>query len=192
MVSEVEKWKFIEDHPNYLISSFGRVKSKGRYLVNKKGVVRYWGERILTSTPGGDGYLCIVLNGVNYWTHKLVARAFLPNPKNKKCVHHKNRNKKDNNVLNLKWVTHQENMNYEIEFAGVDGTVGNGKLSRQQRKEVKEMIYQGIPDRIIARWFGVCQETIAVYRRDKTEVRYSSGAFGNRNGKRKNKNKEVS
>ena len=33
------------------------------------------------------------------------------NPDNKPCVDHKSRNRQDNSIENLRWVTHQENMN---------------------------------------------------------------------------------
>jgi hypothetical protein len=41
--------------------------------------------------------------------HRLIASAFIPNPDNKTCVDHKNNNKLDNNINNLRYVTHQQN-----------------------------------------------------------------------------------
>lgn len=43
--------------------------------------------------------------------HRKVAEAFIPNPLNLPEVHHIDGNKLNNHVSNLKWVTHQENMN---------------------------------------------------------------------------------
>jgi hypothetical protein len=42
--------------------------------------------------------------------HRLVAEAFLDNPNNLPIVHHKNRDKLDNRLENLQWVSYQDNI----------------------------------------------------------------------------------
>ena len=47
-----------------------------------------------------------------FYVHRLVADAFIDNPKNLPCVHHID-NVSDNNVVeNLMWVTRRENTRY--------------------------------------------------------------------------------
>ena len=41
--------------------------------------------------------------------HRLLALHFIPNPENKPCVDHIDRNKLNNNLSNLRWVTITEN-----------------------------------------------------------------------------------
>lgn len=64
----------------------------------------------------GRGYLQVGLldNGKQKTAkvHRLVAEAFLPNENNYPCVNHKDENRKNNNVSNLEWCTHEYNNNY--------------------------------------------------------------------------------
>lgn len=79
----------------YEVSNLGRIK--------KNGV-------IITPHNNGCGYLKIA--GV--YVHRAVAELFIPNPENKPEVDHINNIKTDNNVDNLRWVNHDENMNNNI------------------------------------------------------------------------------
>lgn len=87
------------DNPNYLVYPDGRIWST---ITNKE--ISQWTK--------GDGYLNVSLQGKNYLVHRLVAECFIPNPENKTEVNHKDRNRQNNHIDNLEWVTHQENMDY--------------------------------------------------------------------------------
>ena len=98
------KTKEIEGFSNYLICSSGEVYSK---ISNK--VIKGWAV--------AKGYIGIRLVGDdgNYHfvkIHRLVAKAFIPNPKNYPQVNHKDENKANNCVDNLEWCTNLYNSNY--------------------------------------------------------------------------------
>ena len=61
--------------------------------------------------PNKNGYVYITIQYKRIKLHRIIAEAFIPNPDNKPQIDHINRNKLDNRVENLRWVTAQENSN---------------------------------------------------------------------------------
>ena len=120
-----EIWKPVVGYEGlYEVSNQGRVRSLDRSVHNsgiysekkefiKKGRIL----KLRTSKSKGlkTGYfrVCLTKNNEykNLCVHKLVAKAFISNPENKPCVDHIDTNIENNNVDNLRWVTHKENNN---------------------------------------------------------------------------------
>lgn len=73
-------------------------------------------KKLLKPWVGTTGYyhIKIFIEGKrkNLKLHRLIAEAFIPNPENKKYVNHKDGNKLNNNITNLEWCTHKENMEH--------------------------------------------------------------------------------
>ena len=90
-----ERWKEIDGHPNYLVSSLGNVR-------NIKTC------RTLTPYVDDKGYVRVKVDGKSLRLHIGVAVAFIPNPDNKPTVNHIHGNKKDNRASQLEWATYSE------------------------------------------------------------------------------------
>lgn len=106
-----EQWKPIEGHSYYEVSNQGRVRS---YKRKNKGINVV--PHILTPRQNRCGYLYLDLrnnNQHNYKTiHRLVAKAFIPNPNNYACINHKDEDRTNNRVENLEWCNAKYNNNY--------------------------------------------------------------------------------
>lgn len=112
-----EEWRDIEGYLGlYQVSNFGRVKSLSRIVCEKTGKQKHIKERILKPGYIRGGYLGVALhNGCGQKTfkiHRLVAKAFIPNPDNLPFINHKDENPQNNCVWNLEWCTHTYNINY--------------------------------------------------------------------------------
>jgi hypothetical protein len=116
VINNVERWKVIDMHPKYSISTYGRLRQ------DKK-------KRILKNKTDRNGYhtidLCINGKKTRVKIHRLVAFAFIDNLFNKKCVDHIDNNRKNNNINNLRWVTFSENgMNMSKKKSNTSGITG--------------------------------------------------------------------
>lgn len=118
-----EEWKDIFGYEGlYQVSNMGEVRSLVNQARHKRKI-----PKILKAHKDGKGYLRIKVSKKQktqtFKVHRLVAQAFIPNPKDKLQVNHKNCIKTDNKVSNLEWVTNEENR----EHAKKNGILGDFK-----------------------------------------------------------------
>ena len=108
-----ETWSIIEGTDDYYVSTLGNVK---------------YGNKKVRPRNDPEGYPRVTIKGIGTERiHRLVAKAFIPNPDNKPMVNHINCVKDDNRVENLEWVTSKENTVH----AGENGLLSfKGRRSR--------------------------------------------------------------
>lgn len=93
-----EEWRPIEGYEDlYEVSNLGRVRSHGSIRS-----VKPWNNYCVAKLYRNG-------NCKTAYVHRLVAKAFIPNPQNKHFVNHKDGDKRNNHADNLEWCTRQEN-----------------------------------------------------------------------------------
>lgn len=146
----MEIWKDISGYDGkYQISNLSRIKS----LISGN-------EKILSTYLNYSGYERCSLgwgkNKKSHSIHRLVAIAFIPNPENKPCVNHINRNRSDNSIENLEWVTHKENAEHAISF--VDTYI----KSRANHYNSKRVIQKDLNGNNLKTWGSVIEASISL------------------------------
>ena len=140
------EWKPIEEcNCLYEVSNYGDIKRLERDFIDKANRHFHYDEKIywVENQKRGGGsdnksYHMMNIFGKTYYSHRLAAKAFIPNPENKKEVNHIDGNKENNYCgckengykdSNLEWVTRQEN----ITHASINGLINKTSEKRKQQ-----------------------------------------------------------
>ncbi len=171
----MEIWKDIEHYNGvYQISNLGRVRSFNSTGSNSS---RRKTPIIMKNIKDSKGYEVVNLskNGSKKMKkiHRLIAKAFIPNPDRKEFVNHIDGNPSNNSICNLEWATSSENKKHGYDI-GITKPVMGSKHGRSKLTESdvltirdlhKRKIYSNIK---IAEIFGISANYIGeIIRRDK-------------------------
>lgn len=136
MDNNIEIWRDIQGYEGlYQVSNLGRVKSLDRIIRTKAGWEQKHKGHILQPRIKKNGYLFLILyknnQGKNKYIHRLVAQAFLSNPKSLPTVNHKDGNKQNNNVNNLEWNSYSENNQHAYNHGLTHSNKNNPHMSKK-------------------------------------------------------------
>jgi hypothetical protein len=88
---------------------------EGIYQISNTGIVKNIKTDHIMKPNKLQGYYVIQLSNKNkrhtFQIHRLIAKAFIPNPNNYPFINHINEDRTDNRIENLEWCT--QNMNVE-------------------------------------------------------------------------------
>ena len=125
---------------------------EGIYQVSNFGNVKNQHGKILKTYQINSGYLCLKLHAATgkrsgHLVHRLVATAFLDNPKTE--VNHIDGNKHNNTLTNLEWCTRSENIRHALD-TGL--TVYNKPTTGLKTKRNTSGYYGVLFDRTRNKW----------------------------------------
>lgn len=165
---ETEVWKDIPGYEGfYQASNLGNIRSLPRLVGGRwRGLLKRQPGRVMNGGLYSNGYCLVVLSidGKHVTTskHILVAKTFIPNTENKRCVNHKNSIRTDNRVENLEWVTHKENTHHgiskgRINLRGEDSP--GAKLTWKQVNEIRALSGK-LSDIALAKQYNISKSSI--------------------------------
>ena len=134
---------------DYIVREDGKI-----FSTHNRGRAKYHQE--IKQRMNSDGYMCITVGKTGNRTvasvHRLVAKAFIPNPRNLPEVNHKDGHRKDFNFAgtkennyedgNLEWVDRKENMLHASRTGLINKDSKKRKISTalNQKKSVEKAL----------------------------------------------------
>lgn len=146
------------------------IKGSDGYYVREDGVI-FGKKGALKPVLTTHGYCNISikeLSGkfVSKRIHRLVAKAFIPNPENKPEINHIDGDKTNNHVSNLEWVTSQENQIHATRVLGKGSGENHphAKITEKDVHRVCELFCEGYQTYRVSEMTGIPRTTVTAIR----------------------------
>jgi len=178
----MEIWKQVVGFEGiYDVSDQGQVRRIKPYKTGK--FVNTPLPRIMIGGNNGRGYKTVLLSGSeasrnkSYKIHQLVAYAFLGAKVGQQEINHINRDRSDNRLCNLEYVSHQRNMKHCYEFKERQDTCPRGtkhhnaRINNEIARDIKQRLQSGEIMRNMSEQYGISIAAIHMIKTGKTWAR---------------------
>lgn len=128
------------------------------YSITESGdVVNVKTGKLKSKWVGNNGYYIVSLGRNNSkLLHRLLAEAFIPNPDKKPTVNHKDGNKLNNDLSNLEWATHKEQIDHKrVVLCKTGGEFKAGSKGKDSAK--RKPIIAIFPDGLVKMFYGASE-----------------------------------
>lgn len=150
---------------------------ENEYSVSEDGVITSHQGRVLNQQVCRKGYHRVVVQSgrsqrKHMGVHRLVAKAYLPNPTNLPEVNHLDGDKSNNHVANLEWCTTKQNIRHAIDMGlrknsnrfGFEAQ--NNRYSREEIMRVHDMLDAEMKQMDISKLTGISQPVVSQIKRE--------------------------
>lgn len=168
----------------YQAGTDGTIRSVDKPVRQWSGGTQLKRGKVLSPATDRLGYMRVALSRYNklttYPVHRLVALTHILNPENLREINHKDGNKSNNDISNLEWSTHLDNMRHAYKNNLVPIQSGDAHcrtiFKKSEHPKIIELHKSGLTAPAIGRMLGCSHDTIyriispEKYKRSKKNV----------------------
>lgn len=160
-------WRDIDGFPGYRVQRDGTVWScwQKPWPAAPAEITKHW--RKLKAGPDAYGYPVVTLcrDGKKHHrkVHRLILQAFIGSCPDKQEACHNDGNRANNNLSNLRWASHKDNLS-DQELHGtknIGERNGSAKLTIEKVKAIREQHASGVRQSLIAKSFGISSHIVS-------------------------------
>lgn len=161
-----DMWRKVPGYPDYSVCADGRVRRDVRS--------RAWrSAKVLKNSRDRNGYAVVNLfrdkKPTKLYVHRLVALAFIPNPKSLSQVAHVNGDPLDARAENLRWSDQSMNeLDKRAHGTAKTRSPYAEKLDKAAREQIKVLAAKGQSQRMIASQYNVSHSTVCALLNGKS------------------------